>query len=85
MTAEERMAYFQGERSRNSIVNGRNKERNKDLILLKIKFFIALILFVVFLSLDYSGYKVNGIGSVEIIQQVITDTELSQIIGNDTL
>ena len=75
MTAEERMAYFQGEMKRNHKEHVKNQEKNWSLILLKIKFFIAVILFVVFLSLDYTGYKVLEIGSEEIIQYVISDID----------
>ena len=74
MTAEERMAYFQGEKRR-SIIN--QNEKNKDFLCLKIKFFLAILLFVGFLSLDYTGYKIYGIGSEEIIQEVIKDFDLN--------
>ena len=43
-------------------------------------FFIAVILFVVFLSLDYTGYKIQGVGSSEIIHGVITDFDVSRIV-----
>ena len=46
---------------------------------------IALVIFVVFLSLDYTGYKIHGIGSQEIIQQVITDIEMPQYMEKFTL
>ncbi len=70
MTAEERMAYFQGEKFRTPSSQYKNSEKNIDLIFFKIKFFIAVILFVAFLSLDYTGYKIQGIGSEEIIEEV---------------
>lgn len=76
MTAEERMAYFQGEKRRSQSYQVSKSEKNTDVILLKIKFFIAVILFIAFLSLDYTGYKIQGIGSEEIIQEVIKDYEL---------
>ena len=76
MTAEERMAYFQGEKRRRAVYQESKNERNNDMIFLKIKFFVAVILFVLFLSLDYTGYKIQGIGSEEIIQEVIRDFEL---------
>ena len=76
MTAEERLAYFQGEKRRNSIYQTGKSEKTIDLIFLKIKFVISVILFVVFLSLDYTGYQINGIGSEYIIEQVIKEFEL---------
>ena len=76
MTAEERLAYFQGEKRRSNIYQENRSKRNSEKIFLKIRFFIAVILFVVFLSLDYTGYKIQGIGSEEIIQEVIRDFEL---------
>ena len=76
MTAEERLAYFQGEKRRTAKVQNSRKETNLDVIFLKIKFFIAVALFVAFLSLDYTGYQIQGIGSKEIIQEVIRDFEL---------
>lgn len=76
MTAEERLAYFQGEKRRTANVQNSRKESNLDVIFLKIKFFIAVALFVAFLSLDYTGYQIQGIGSKEIIQEVIRDFEL---------
>ena len=76
MTAEERLAYFQGEKRRSTNTQNSRKETNLDVIFLKIKFFIAVALFVAFLSLDYTGYQIQGIGSKEIIQEVIRDFEL---------
>ena len=69
------MAYFQGEKRRSSPYQSEKNGKNPELIFLKIKFFVAVILFIVFLSLDYTGYKINGIGSAEIIEQVTTDFE----------
>ena len=83
MTAEERMAYFQGEKRRNSTYQSGKNETIPELTFLKIKFFIAVILFILFLSLDYTGYKVHGIGSEEIIQQVTTDFEFLQELPKD--
>ena len=80
MTAEERMAYFQGEKRRSTVYQESRNERNVDMIFLKIKFFVAVILFVLFLSLDYTGYKIQGIGSGEIIHEVITDFDFSRIV-----
>lgn len=76
MTAEERLAYFQGEKRRSTNTRNSRKETNIDVVFLKIKFFIAVALFVSFLSLDYTGYQIQGIGSKEIIQEVIRDFEL---------
>ena len=80
MTAEERMAYFQGEKRRNNVYQENKSERNNEKMFLKIRFFIAVILFVVFLSLDYTGYKFQGVGSSEIIHEVITDFDVSRIV-----
>ena len=80
MTAEERMAYFQGEKRRSTVYQESKNERNNDMIFLKIKFFVAVILFIAFLSLDYTGYKIQGIGSSEIIHEVITDFDVSRIV-----
>ena len=85
MTAEERMAYFQGEMKRSSMYQTRKNEKNISTIFLKLKFIIALILFVVFLSMDYTGYKIQGMGSQEIVQQVITDLDFSSYMEKYTL
>lgn len=82
MTAEERLAYFQGEKRRTANVQNSRKETNLDVIFLKIKFFIAVALFVAFLSLDYTGYRIKGIGSEKIVQEVITDFDLSVVSKN---
>lgn len=82
MTAEERLAYFQGEKRRTANAQNSRKETNLDVIFLKIKFFIAVALFVAFLSLDYTGYQIRGIGSREIVQEVITDFDLSVVLKN---
>lgn len=73
MTAEERLAYFQGEKKRTPAYSMVKKEKNFDKILLKIKFLTAILLFIVFLSLDYTGYKIKGIGSEEILNEVTKD------------
>ena len=85
MTAEERMAYFQGEKHRSTSYQTKKNEKNGTAIFLKLKFMIALIIFVVFLSLDYTGYKIQGIGSQEIIQQVVTDMNFSKFVEKYTL
>lgn len=82
MTAEERMAYFQGEKRRTTNHQNSRKETNLDVVFLKIKFFIAVALFVAFLSLDYTGYQIEGIGSREIVEEVITDFDLSVVSKN---
>ena len=76
MTAEERMTYFQKGKSKKHIYSNKNGEKNYELIFLKIKFLIAVILFIIFLSLDYTGYRIKGIGSEEIIGKVTTDQSL---------
>ena len=78
MTAEERMAYFQGEKRRQSIYQTPVQEKNTGVIFFKIKFFAAVVLFVVFLSLDYTGYQIKGIGSKEIVKEVTTDLDISK-------
>ena len=83
MTAEERLAYFQGEKRRTEAHQKMKKEENIDVILFKMKFFIALILFIVFLSMDYTGYKIKGIGSVDVMEEVIKDFEIP--ISKNTL
>ena len=80
MTAEERLAYFQGEKRREATYQTKKQEKNTSIIFLKIKFFIAVIVFITFLSLDYTGYKIKGIGSVEIIQFVTNDFEFAKEI-----
>ena len=80
MTAEERMAYFQGEKRRRTVYQESKNERNNDMMFLKIKFFVAVILFIAFLSLDYTGYKIQGVGSSEIIHEVTTDFDFSRIV-----
>ena len=83
MTAEERMAYFQGIKHRNNSYPVRSAVKNTELIFLKIKFFISVILFIVFLSMDYTGYKVHGIGAEEIITEVTEDMKLQIPEGID--
>lgn len=73
MTAEERMAYFQGEKRRNNVRNTKSQERNHRTFLLKFRFFVAVLILIAFLSLDYTGFKVQGIGSERIIEEVVTD------------
>lgn len=75
MTAEERMAYFQGERKRTPAFKSEKKEKNFDRIFFKIRFFIAVVLFVVFLSLDYTDYEYKGISSERIMEEVTRDFE----------
>ncbi len=75
MTAEERLAYFQGEKRRDPVYQTAQKSRVT--IIFKIKFFIAVMLFILFLSLDYTGYEVYGIGSERIIDEVTKDIEIS--------
>ena len=80
MTAEERMAYFQGEKKRSNVYQESRSERNPEKLFLKIRFFITVILFVVFLSLDYTGYKIQGIGSEEIIREVTKDFKMLKAV-----
>lgn len=75
MTAEERLAYFQGEKRRESFNLTKKQEKNTTVIFLKIKFFITVILFIVFLSMDYTGCKIKGIGSQEIVTMVTSHME----------
>lgn len=75
MTAEERLAYFQGEKRRNSSFSKSNA-RNWNLILFKIKFFLSVLLFIMFLSLDYTGIKINDIGSIEIVEMVTQNIDI---------
>ena len=76
MTAEERLAYFQGEKRRNVTYQTNAQNKNRDFLLLKIKLFIAVVLFVAFLSLDYTGYEIYGIDSEQIVQEVMKDTSI---------
>lgn len=73
MTAEERLAYFQGEKRRSSSYVEQKRERNFDKLFFKLKFIVAIILLVGFLSMDYTGYQVNGIDSEKIINEVTKD------------
>jgi hypothetical protein len=38
-----------------------------------------MVLFICFLSLDYTGYEIKGIGSERIIQEVIMDFDLVKL------
>lgn len=76
MTAEERMAYFQGTKRRNDAYPVKTTAKSRELIFLKIRFFFAVLLFILFLSMDYTGYRFCGIGSEEIITEVTKDMEL---------
>ena len=79
MTAEERMAYFYGEKRRNQAAPDARPVKNKGMLILKFKFFAAMIIFVLFLSLDYTGYKIKGIGSAEIVREVVKDMEIPSV------
>ena len=79
MTAEERLAYFQGEKHRDRNYQYVKNEKSTEFIMLKIRFLLAVILFIVFLSLDYTEYKIQGIGSTELIDLVITDFDIKNI------
>ena len=78
MTAEERLAYFQGEKRRTGQLIEQRSVKNRALIFLKLRFFVTVILFVLFLSLDYTGYQIQGIGSGELIRLVTTDFEFPE-------
>lgn len=76
MTAEERMAYFQGEKRRIPVYPVSEIRKNSyEKFFFKIKFFAAVILFIVFLSMDYTEFRIYGIGSKEIITEVTKDSE----------
>lgn len=79
MTAEERLAYFQGEKRRNMMYPSEKERKGTVGTVFKLKFFLAVVLFILFLSLDYTGYEINGIGSERIIHEVITDFDISGI------
>ncbi len=84
MTAEERMAYFRGEMKRTNSVQEK-KEGSREMMLFKLKFFICMILFVLFLSLDYTGYQIQTVGgekagSTEIMNAVRKNTAVPQKI-----
>ena len=79
MTAEERLAYFQGEKKRNTSYQNIKSEKSIDKILIKVRFLIAVMLFVGFLSLDYTGHQIKGIGSEKIIYEVVTDFDMTNI------
>lgn len=72
MTAEERMAYFQGEKRRVS-VRETNSEKNGTVLVLKMKLLICVVLFILFLSMDYTGITIRGISSGDIVKAVTTD------------
>ena len=79
MTAEERLAYFQGEKRRNTSYQYIKSEKTIDRLFLKVRFLIAVILFIGFLSLDYTGYQIKGIGSEKIIYEIITDFDMNYL------
>ena len=70
MTSEERMAYYQNKKGNVKSLNHKPKET---VSYGKIRFLIAFILFMLFLSLDYTEYKFYGIGSREIITELQKD------------
>lgn len=84
MTAEERMAYFQGEKRRVSVTET-NNEKNGTVLILKIKFFICVILFVLFLSMDYTGADIQGITSTDIIDAVTSDISIDTQLWRNLL
>lgn len=73
MTAEERLAYFQGEKRRVSAAVPVKNEQNVMRTMVKIRFIITVVLFIIFLSMDYTGTKIYGIGSKEIVEEMTTD------------
>lgn len=79
MTAEERMAYFQGQKRRTSANDSHERGKNRDLLYLKIKFMIAVVLFILFLSLDYTGYEVLGVKSQDIVREVTKDIKIEEL------
>ena len=79
MTAEERLAYFQGEKKRSVIYQTEKEMKGTGGGVFKLKFLLAVILFILFLSLDYTEYEICGIGSERIIHEVITDFDISCI------
>ena len=80
MTAEERLAYFQGEKRRDTLQPTKKQEKNSKIIFLKIKLFLAVILFILFLSMDYTGCKIKGIGSHEIVILVTSHMDFPENI-----
>lgn len=83
MTAEERMAYFQGTKRRTDSYPVKSQIMNRELLFFKIKFFIAVILFIIFLSMDYTGYQIYGIGTEDIVLEVTKDIELQLLKADD--
>ena len=81
MTAEERLAYFQGEKRRSKVHETGKSEKKIDIILFKIKFFIAVIFFVAFLTLDYTGYEIYEIGSECIVREVCADIDWREVLN----
>lgn len=77
MTAEERMAYFQGKKRRNDDRISEQKEEKRIFLFFRIKFFAAVLLFIAFLSMDYTGVAIHGVGSERIIQEVVTDFSMN--------
>ena len=74
MTLEERRAYADAQRNKRVITQKRVIKKEKKGFDWKI--LIALMLSVVFLSLDYPGHTIRGIGSEEIVREVTTDSEI---------
>ena len=83
MTAEERMAYFQGTKRRSDVYHEKTKFSNRELIFFRIRFFLAVMIFILFLSMDYTGYKFRGIGSEEIIEKITCNFDFEQFKNVD--
>lgn len=72
MTAEERMAYFYGEKRRGK-ENIKKVASSNEKKSMRVRFFVCMLLFVFFLALDYGDYKIKEIGSREIMKTVRED------------
>lgn len=79
MTSEERMKYFQGQKKRVSSRVEQQDHVGSQRKLLKSKIFVLMLLMIAFLSLDYTGYKIQGIGSKEIIHEVTSDFNFKKL------
>ena len=69
---------FSGSKKENIPIKCADKGKKLESDFLKIKFFIAVMIFIIFLSMDYTGYEFYGIGSEKIIKEVTSDIDFSK-------
>ena len=74
MTSEERMKYFQGQRRTGLVQPTKDVRISSRKTAFQSKLSIVILLMILFLSLDYTGYRIKGIGSNEVVRAVTSNS-----------